>query len=183
MEKSPGQMNTVIKVAMLGPESTGKTELCKGLAAHFNTVWVPEYAREYLSAKQNQYNYEDVLHCLHQQLALEEEIRRQANKILFCDTTLINFKVWFKDVFNNVPAQLEEKIKSHSYDLTLLTHYDVPFEPDVVRVMKNRREYFFNWYQQELDSYHFNYAIVKGLGNDRLANAVSLVKSFHQHEQ
>jgi NadR type nicotinamide-nucleotide adenylyltransferase len=180
MEEGCGQMNKVLKIAMLGPESTGKTELCKQLASHFNTVWVPEYAREYLSAKQNQYTYDDVLYCLNQQLLLEEQMQKQANKILFCDTELINFKVWFKDIFNKAPVELEDKIKTHTYDLTILTYYDIPFEPDIVRVMEHRREYFFIWYQRELKDYGFNYSIIKGLGKERVSNAISSVNMFLQ---
>ena len=43
----------VIKVVMFGPESTGKTTLSQQLARYYNTVWVPEYAREYLQNKWN----------------------------------------------------------------------------------------------------------------------------------
>ena len=37
----------IIKIAIVGPESTGKSTISKGLAQHYQTLWVPEYARYY----------------------------------------------------------------------------------------------------------------------------------------
>jgi NadR type nicotinamide-nucleotide adenylyltransferase len=177
MEKSPGQgMTSVKKIALLGPESTGKTQLCIQLAAHFKTEWVPEYARQYL--QDNDYSYDDVAHCLNEQFALEEKAETNANQFLFCDTELINYKVWFSDVFNKVPQDLEEKIKTHAYDLTLLTYYDIPFEEDILRVNSHRREFFFNWYKNELEAYQKPYAIIKGLGQQRLKHAITAVNKL-----
>jgi len=172
------QVSELKKIAVLGPESTGKTALCVQLAAHFNTAYVPEFARQYLLSKQNQYNYDDVVYCLQQQIALEDEMQKQATGYLFCDTELINFKVWFADVFNKVPDKLEEKIKSPRYDLTLLTYYDVPFENDILRTNENRREYFFDWYKRELESNQKTYAVIKGLGPERQKNAVAAMLNY-----
>ena len=52
MEKSLAQVNNnCLKVVLFGPESTGKSTLAKKLADHYNTQWVPEYARAYLQKK------------------------------------------------------------------------------------------------------------------------------------
>ena len=52
MEKTLEQEHSdCIKVVLFGPESTGKTTLSKALADHFDTLWVAEYAREYLQNK------------------------------------------------------------------------------------------------------------------------------------
>jgi NadR type nicotinamide-nucleotide adenylyltransferase len=171
-------MNKVRKIALLGPESTGKTALGIQLAAHFKTVCVPEFARNYLLERNNQYTFEDVEHCVKQQLALENEMENSAKHFLFCDTELINFKVWFKDVFDKVPETLEAQIKSHRYDLTLLTYPDVPFEKDILRANENRRQYFFDWYQRELEAYQHSYIIIKGLGENRFNEALTVINSW-----
>jgi NadR type nicotinamide-nucleotide adenylyltransferase len=177
MEESISQgMSFIKRIALLGPESTGKTQLCIQLAAHFKTEWVPEYARQYL--KDNNYSYSDVLHCFDEQLKLEEKNEKNANQLLFCDTELINYKVWFSDVFNKVPEDLEQKIKTHTYDLTLLTYHDIPFEEDILRVNSHRREFFFNWYKNELEAYQKPYAIIKGLGQERLMQAITAVNKL-----
>src|SRR5581483_9617149 len=35
------------RICLIGAESTGKTTLARALAEHYQTVWVPEYGREY----------------------------------------------------------------------------------------------------------------------------------------
>ena len=65
-------MNSGIKkIVVLGPESTGKSTLCKLLAEHFNTIWCTEYAREYLLANGTGYTFNDLLAIAKGQLALE----------------------------------------------------------------------------------------------------------------
>jgi NadR type nicotinamide-nucleotide adenylyltransferase len=171
-------MNEIKKIALLGPESTGKTTLCEKLASHFKTVCVPEYSREYLEKKDNIYSYEDVLHCTHEQMKRENEMYKQANRFLFCDTELINFKVWLEDVFNKAPSWLEEKIKEHRYDLILLTYPDIPFEKDKLRVNPHRREFFFEWYRRELINYKFHNEVIKGLGDERTESAITIIEKY-----
>lgn len=67
-------MRETRKIVVIGPESTGKSTLCECLAAHYQTTWVPEYAREYLLANGNRYTYEDLLTIAKGQLEREDEI-------------------------------------------------------------------------------------------------------------
>ncbi|HRH35688.1 MAG TPA: ATP-binding protein, partial [Catalimonadaceae bacterium] len=78
----------MIKIAIVGPESTGKSELAKDLAAHFETTWVPEVARTFLHTLNRPYNREDVERIARLQVEEEEKKEKEANEILFCDTTL-----------------------------------------------------------------------------------------------
>lgn len=66
----------VKKVVIIGPESTGKSTLCEMLAQYFNTIWCPEFAREYLLTNGTAYNFDDLLTIAKGQLALEEEYVR-----------------------------------------------------------------------------------------------------------
>lgn len=68
-----GEKKTIKKIVIIGPESTGKSTLCRQLAAHFNTLWCPEYAREYLLKHGTNYSYDDLLTIAKGQVALEEE--------------------------------------------------------------------------------------------------------------
>jgi NadR type nicotinamide-nucleotide adenylyltransferase len=169
-------MSKIKKVAVLGPESTGKTQLCMELAAHFKTEWVPEFARAFLV--DNNYSYEDVAYCLEQQVVSEEKIFKSAHRFLFCDTELINFKVWFSDVFKEVPVWLDGKIRTHQYDLTLLTNNDVPFEEDILRVNADRRDFFFDWYKRELEHFQKPYAVISGLGSSRTEHAIAAIEKL-----
>src|SRR5882757_6892493 len=101
------------KIVVIGPESTGKSTLCEGLAAHFAakgpTDWVPEYAREYLLKHGKNYQYPELLTIAKGQVALEEAHAaaldlRMENKdkgpgcgrapLLFIDTDMYVMKVW-----------------------------------------------------------------------------------------
>src|SRR5947208_3190923 len=63
---------TIKKIVVIGPESTGKSTLCKQLAGHFSTLWCPEYAREYLLIHGKHYTYNDLLTIAKGQLQLED---------------------------------------------------------------------------------------------------------------
>jgi nicotinamide riboside kinase len=67
-------MEAIKKIVVIGPESTGKSTLCKKLAAHYDSLWVPEYAREYLEKNGTEYNYENLLDIAKGQIALEDQV-------------------------------------------------------------------------------------------------------------
>src|SRR5262245_42307137 len=126
MEKND-EHKTLRRIALIGPESSGKTTLCMRLAEHYKTVWVPEYARTYMEHLDRLYGYEDVVHCTREQIKSEDEMAEKANGFLFSDTELINCKIWFEDKFDKVPDWLEEEITKREYDLFLLTAPDLPW--------------------------------------------------------
>src|SRR6476469_2739448 len=65
------------KIVIIGPESTGKSSLCKLLAEHYHTLWCPEYAREYLTAHGMNYTYDDLLTIAKGQIELEEKYEKE----------------------------------------------------------------------------------------------------------
>jgi len=166
----------IIKIAFIGPESTGKTTLCESLAEHFNTVWVPEMSREYIAGLDRKYTLEDIEHCTREQLKEEQTMLKRANKFLFCDSEMIIAKVWCADVFKKVPAWIEKKVNTNLYDLHLLMQPDIPFEHDDVRENPHRREFFFEWYKRELDERKFPYEIIGGNGDERLRNCIKAIR-------
>ncbi len=168
------------RIALIGPESTGKTTLCKELAEHFDTVWVPEYSREYVEQLHRNYTLEDIEVCTKKQLEAEDRLLSNSNSFIFCDTELIVAKVWCEDVFKMCPSWIEEEITKRKYDLYLLTYPDLPFVEDHVRENPLRREYFYSLYKSELENRNFDFAIIKGPGNDRFENALKIiVNHFH----
>ena len=166
------------RIVLTGSESTGKTTLAKQLADYYNTVWVPEYAREYIDNLKHPYEYEDVLYIAHRQIALEEEYYKNANHYLFLDTSLIIIKVWLLHIYKKCPNWILYKIKERKYDLYLLCDIDLPWVADNVRENPRLREYLFHLYLQEIKSFNFPNVIVTGKGNKRLLNAVELIDRF-----
>ena len=177
MEK--GVKKGIKRIVLIGAESTGKTELSEFLSGKYNTVSVPEYAREYIENLKRPYTYTDVEHIAYKQIELENEFYQKTDKILFYDTYLIITKIWFKLVFNKVPDWIDKKIKDSNIDLFLLCNNDIPWIPDPVRENGGEmREKLFEIYKEELTQYGFNYKIVKGSGDDRFSNALKLVNDF-----
>ena len=64
-------------IVVIGPESSGKTTLCKGLATHYNVPFTEEYARKYLEIQGADYNLEDLLQIAKGQLLLEQSNKNE----------------------------------------------------------------------------------------------------------
>lgn len=175
-------MTEIKKVAVTGPESTGKSWLCKALALHYNTAYVPEYAREYIEGLPRNYTLEDIFLIASGQIErenrmAEEVVRRQVRPLLFCDTELIVTKIWSLHKFKICHPWILDKIKTRNYDLFLLCDVDLPWEPDPQREHPHLRSFFFDWYQREIEYYGFPYCIVSGQGRARLQNAIEAVNN------
>ncbi|MEO6884056.1 MAG: ATP-binding protein [Bacteroidia bacterium] len=177
-ENSLKQQNDILRIAVLGPESTGKSTLSEQLAIHYKTIWMPEYAREYLKNKADSYNLEDILKIAQHQLQLEKNNFSNAKKIIFADTELIIAKVWCEAVYKICPDWISKNMIQNKYDFYLLTYPDIPWEPDPLRENPHRRDFFFRWYEQELKNMNAQYAIIKGFGKDRLQNSISAIDHF-----
>ncbi len=169
-----------IKVVLFGPESTGKTTLSRQLARHYNSVWVPEYAREYL---QNKWNNErktcepkDLLPIAQGQMKLENELAQKTDTVLICDTDLLETKVYSEAYYSGTCDPLLEKYAlKNTYDLYFLTYIDTPWEADDLRDKPNERERMFNAFQDALIKYKRPYVLLKGNKKERLDIAVSYI--------
>lgn len=168
----------ILRIALIGPESTSKSTLSEQLAKHYQTVWVPEHARAYLKKINRAYTLDDVLLIAKEQLRQETELMLHANHFIFVDTELIVSKVWCMDVFHAQAAWIDAAIINHPYDFYLLTYPDLPWEPDPLRENPHRRMFFFNWYEKELKKINANYAIIKGTNEQRLKNSVNAIEKF-----
>jgi len=172
--------NTALqKVVILGPESTGKSTLCQSLAHHFNCLWVPEIAREYLKDIQLNYTYQDILNIALHQYQTEQEYQKRAetlnHKYLFVDTEWITIKIWLEFYNYPVPNWLIEGIKSHDYDLFLLSDIDILWQPDPLRQNKNDRSALFKRFEDALSQFNKNFSIINGIENQRFENSLKKI--------
>ena len=168
----------IIKIAVVGPESTGKSTLSAQLAAHYNTVWVPEYAREYCSKLTAPCTWQDEINMFRGQLELEKQMESRANSILICDTTFLTVKIWSDYMFGKAPQEVLDELPRHSYDFYLLMNIDLPWEEDPLRDFPHLREHFMQVWHQELQALNARYAVISGCSSDRLGNAVSAVNNI-----
>lgn len=168
----------MFKIAVTGPESTGKSIITKQLASHYKAVMVPEYARKYINKLNRPYNQGDILKIAKGQYRSESYFAKKQCRLLFCDTEFIVLKVWYIYRYDFCPGWILKKIKTNRYDLFLLMNIDLKWESDSQREHPGLRRYFMKQYEEELKSYNYNYSIISGQGDERLANAIKVVDSF-----
>jgi NadR type nicotinamide-nucleotide adenylyltransferase len=170
--------SSIKKVAVIGPECTGKTELSKFLAVHFKTDWVPEYARAYLDKLNRPYEKADLNKIAHGQLRLEDEWYQSANRLLICDTNLIVIKVWSEDKFGDCDQSIKAEMLNRHYDLYLLTDIDVAWEADPQREHPGRREHFWKIYQQEAAMSGVPFVVISGPREKRREKAIASIENI-----
>lgn len=157
----------MFKIAILGPESSGKSTLARELSYAIDADLVNEYAREYFQDK-------DYLKC--KLIDLEFIAKQQfdnshnidTNKILLSDTEMITMEIWAKDKFGVVPELLLDLRSKQEFNLYVLTRPDIPWEYDRLRTDSNRRDYIFDLYLNSLKTYNYNYIVVGGDIHNRI---------------
>ena len=189
MEKKLIQKPTnLLKVVLFGPESTGKTTLSRQLGRHYNTVWAPEFAREYLQNKWNNQRKicekEDLIPIAIGQMKIENTFAKKADKILICDTDLLETKVYSEEYYHGfVDNGLDNAALENSYDLYLLTYIDTPWEKDDLRDRPELRIKMFTAFENALKKYNKNYILLKGDKKTRLIKAVEAIDELILKEE
>tara|TARA_B110000211_G_C13880032_1_gene464726 strand:- start:30 stop:527 length:498 start_codon:yes stop_codon:yes gene_type:complete len=156
------------KIIVTGPESSGKTTLCKALSKHLNLPFSKEYAREYLDALNRDYNQDDLLKIAKGQL--ESELNFQ-----LLDTDLITIKIWSDYKYENCDNCILDKIEKQKIEkrFYLLCKPDIPWQADKQRENPNDREAIFRIYKQELENLGHPYFVVEG--KNRTENSISKI--------
>ena len=180
---------SVIKVAVLGAESTGKTTLCRDLAAHFGCSWVPEYMRTYLQAKwdseQLTCKWDDLLPIAQGQIELENKLAEQAAQMsnnhpyLFSDTSLFELMVYANWYYGDCPDALTNAALAHHYDLILLTAIDTPWVADDLRDSPHQREEISAYFAHQLTIHNKLFHIISGSRELRVVEVVELLSTLN----
>jgi nicotinamide riboside kinase len=192
------------KIVAIGPESTGKSSLCKQLAEHYNTVWCPEYAREYLTVHGMNYTYNDLLTIAKEQIKLEEKYESGVrssesgvesltahgsrlttdnsslitpHSLLFIDTDMYVMKVWCEFVFGKCHPFILEQIGKRKYDLYLLCNIDLPWVRDELREYPHDepRQELYKIYKEIMQNQTVPWAEIDGNYEQRLQKAIGAV--------
>ena len=171
-------METIKKFVVIGPESTGKSTLCEQLANHYETRWVPEFAREYLLKNGTQYSYEDLLTIAKNQVRTEDEhAAAMQNGFLFIDTDMYVMKVWCEFVFGRCHQWILDRISERRYDLYLLCNTDLPWVKEPLREYPDleSRLILFHMYKDILVNQQTPWKEIRGANDERLRSAVHSV--------
>jgi nicotinamide riboside kinase len=174
--------NEIIKIAIYGPESTGKTTLSNQLAAHFNTEWAPEFARDYLQQKWDSNKEictpDDLLPIAIGQIKLENSALQKANNYLFVDTCLMTTKVFSEIYYGFCDSKLDKAARKHKYDLFFLTDIDVPWEQDDLRDSPNDREITFEKFKHSLIENNKPFIVLSGNPETRFNKAIAIIEGL-----
>jgi nicotinamide riboside kinase len=166
----------MIKIALIGPESSGKTTLCQQLAGYFNGMWVVEYARDYLAQTEGYYDICDLDIMSQDQFDLWNEIPSNVN-ICFFDTEMINYKIWSLDKYNHCSKLILGLVDAQQFDLFLLCKPDIAWVSDPLRAFPdvNKRNYLFEAYKNELIQLGHPFEIIQGNYSQRTQMAQQIV--------
>jgi HTH-type transcriptional regulator, transcriptional repressor of NAD biosynthesis genes len=167
----------VIRVCLLGAESTGKTTLAAALADAYDTMWVPEYGRVYTEVGRPSdapWRSEEFEHIARVQCWYEDFLAGLAHRALFCDTDAFTTAV-FHEAYLGSPARGFEELASRVYDLYLVCGLDVPFEHDGWREFEEVRRRHHETYIGHARSSGSPWLLVEGPETARLAAARAAV--------
>ena len=167
------------KIAVVGPESTGKSTISQLLAKYYKVSWVPEYARYYCKNLVAYYTLQDEVNMYYGQVALEDAILvTTESDFIICDTTFITVKIWSDEVLGETPQLVLDALPKRPYDLYLLMDIDLPWQDDPLRDFPDKREYFMQVWHKELKALNANYKVIGGLGDERITNAIKAIDVF-----
>ena len=168
---------SVRRIAVLGAESSGKSTLCGALARRFDTLWVPEYLREFVDTHGRVPFESDQYGIACTQRAREDAAAEQANEFLFCDTTPLMTALYSRVYWGRVDAQLERLAANHDYALTLVTAPDTPWVADgLMRESEEVRQRVYAMLVQELDVRGIRFVLLEGDLPHRLRQVEAALK-------
>jgi NadR type nicotinamide-nucleotide adenylyltransferase len=166
----------VKRVVILGAESTGTTTLAHDLAAYFDTIWVPEYGREYSEKKQSlgetEWHSDEFLSIAREQMRREDAAARRANRILICDTNAFATRLWHRRYMGCESTALDAVASTCRAHLYLLTGNEIPFVQDGLRDGENIRHEMHRWFEEELARQNTPWHLLTGNPRERLKAAV-----------
>lgn len=161
----------VKKICLFGPESVGKTVLSQKLAQHYNTVFVPEAAREILTS--NDIDEAIITKIGKRQTELVKEKTAIANKLLFCDTDLITTQIYAQHYLGFVPVVLKSLEQEIAYDLYFLLDIDVRWVDDPLRDLGHRRAEMYQVFKAELEKRQISYISIDGNWEERMDKMIA----------
>ena len=172
-------METLTRICLTGPESTGKSRIAERLARELGTVSVPEYAREYALAHDGRLTSGDVEPIARGQIEREDGGAVAASRILILDTDLISTVVYARHYYGSCPSWIEEEARRRRADLYLLMDTDLPWKADAARdAAGDVREDLFDAFRAALDEFETRWTIVSGAWEERWRAVIDTVREF-----
>jgi NadR type nicotinamide-nucleotide adenylyltransferase len=168
------------RVCVVGAESTGTTTLARDLAERLQTVWVPEYGREYCEPKfargEATWHSDELVHIATEQTRREDLASRQANRVLVCDTNAFATVLWHRRYVGRDDPRVQAIAARAQCDLYLLTGDEIAFVQDGLRDGEAIRHQMHGWFEEALAGQATPWLLVTGSPSDRLRTAEKAVR-------
>lgn len=185
-------MSLPLRIAVFGPESTGKTRLAEILATHFDSPLVAEYAREFWDAH-GAISLGDIPAIAREQWRREDEAVAGLvdnfnvtgeRGLLICDTESLTTALWSEVLYLTCPSDVrrEAEKRAKAYTLYLLLDVDVPFEEDPQRCFPDDtgRKMCFRVWRGTLDRLNLPYVLITGDWRERERQAIGAVGGLNR---
>ena len=164
----------MIKIAFIGPESSGKSTLALMLSKKLNCILVSEYSREYLATKQK-YSLDDLNKIAKGQRKKLEKNSKKKGKYLISDTCLLDIEIWSEVKFKTLNPEIRIMSKAERFDIYFLCKPDIPWEEDPLRENPKNRELLYYKFQEKLINREIDYFEVKGKIENRLSFCLDII--------
>ena len=154
----------VLRVCLLGAESTGKSTLAAALAEAYETVWVPEYGRVYTEvgrSRDTEWRSEEFAHIARVQVWFEDFLAEFARRVLFCDTDAFTTAV-FHEAYLGTPAVGFDAEAGRVYDLYVVCGLDVRWARDEIREFAEARRKHHETYVEHVKASGAPWLIAEG---------------------
>ena len=165
----------MLRIAITGPESSGKTTLCRLLSQHYNISYVPEFARSYLENSQAKYKQIDLDYIAKGQL---KSLLSYEGEIAICDTDFIVLEIWSKYKYNNASEIIIDLVNKDLFDLHILCTPDIPWEKDKLRENPHSRFDLFELYLSSLSRNNKNFIVVRGTQENRIKKSLKAIEKL-----
>ncbi len=170
----------VLRVAIVGVESSGTTTLARDLAARYETCWVPEYGRFYYEGRMTSrfaagWTEAKFVHIATMQARMEDALARVADRVLFCDTDPFATAVWHERYRGTVSPAVDAVGRERAYALTFVTAPDFPFVQDGTRDGEHLREWMHGRFLERLRAIGRPFHVLGGTPEQRVLAAARLV--------
>jgi len=165
----------MLRIAITGPESTGKTTLALALSEYYKVSFIPEYAREYLEKRNGNYEQSDLDTIAKGQF---QSLESSLDKVIICDSDFSVLEIWSQYKYKNVSELINLLVGKKLFDLHILCSPDIPWEADPLRENPNSREHLFELYKNSLTQNNKHFIVVNGSPKNRLEKSLAAIDTL-----
>jgi nicotinamide riboside kinase len=165
-----------IRLALTGPESSGKTTLAQAISLFYGGKYVPEYAREFLAGLGRAYLQSDLPMIAQRQFDLNKA--DDTIPFVVCDTEMTVMRVWYRYSYHSNNALIDTLFQTQRFHHLFLCTPDMPWEPDPLREHPKERMRLFDLYVKELQQQDLPFTIVNGTLEKRMEQVEKVVRSL-----